>query len=213
MSDPSVRREATASADHVPHVDVIRRHLLDSAEVKRQAADRCAADIERAAKLVAECLRNGGRLLLCGNGGSAADSQHIAAEFTSTLRRDIVRPALAAIALTTDTSFLTARANDFGFDDVFARQVEALGRFGDVLIGISTSGKSVNVIRAAARAKTLGMSTIGLTGAAGGGVGDNADVAIRIPSTDVQHVQEAHIAVGHVLCLLCEEILFGDGRR
>jgi len=190
----------------------IKGHLLESAEVTRRTAEVCVPAIERAVRTIAECFRKGGSLLLCGNGGSAADCQHIATELKSTLRRDFVRPALSAIALTTDTSFLTASANDFGFEGVFARQVEALGRPGDVLMGISTSGNSANILRAVERARELRLSVIGLTGSDGGSLGKCCDIAIRVPSVDVQHIQEAHIAIGHALCLLTESLLFG-GRR
>ena len=190
--------------------DAIQGHLLDSAAVIRQTAEACVPDIEGAARMIAECLERGGRLLLCGNGGSAAECQHIAAELTSVLSREFVRPALSAVALTTDTSFLTASANDFGFEGVFARQVEALGRKGDVLVAISTSGNSANVVRAVERARELGIFTIGLTGTHGGKLTDCADARIRVPSTDVQHIQEAHAVIGHVLCLGVERILFKD---
>lgn len=144
------------SPEHGHWHDAIRDHLLRSAEVKRLTAEACAAEIRKAVMLLVDCLRGGGKILLCGNGGSAADCQHIAAEFTNVLRQDFIRPALAAIALITDTSFLTAHANDFGFEGVFARQVEALGRPGDVMIGISTSGNSANVLQAISRAQQRG---------------------------------------------------------
>ena len=134
---------------------------------------------------------DGGRILLCGNGGSAADSQHLAAEFVSTLTVDNRRPAIAAIALTTDTSILTAIANDFGFEDVFARQVEALGREGDVLIGISTSGNSADVLRAFEQAQAQGLHTIALTGEDGGALAPIADVAIRVPAGNLR-IEEGH---------------------
>jgi D-sedoheptulose 7-phosphate isomerase len=186
----------------------VREHLLRSAEVKQRAAEVCEEPILEAAGMVAECFRGNGRLLLCGNGGSAADCQHIAAEFVSTLTQSFLRPALGAIALTTDTSFLTASANDFGFENIFARQVEALGRPGDVLIGISTSGGSANVVRALAKARELGLRTVALTGERGGAVAEAADVAVKVPSDSTQHIQETHIAVGHILCDLVERSLF-----
>ena len=189
----------------------IKGHLLESADVTRQTAELCASDIERAARMIAESLGKGGRVLVCGNGRSAAGCQHIAGEFTSLLSREFVRPALSAIALTTDTSFLTASANDFGFEGVFARQVEALGRRGDVLVAISTSGNSANVVRAVERARELGIFTIALTGAHGGRVAECVDASVRIPSADVQHVQETHAVIGHVLCWVAERLLFGDG--
>lgn len=188
---------------------VIRDRLQKSAETKQKTALQCADAIEAAAELMAASLKNGGRILLCGNGGSAADCQHIAAEFTSVLTHDFVRPALSAIALTTDTSFLTASANDFGFEGIFARHVEALGRSGDVLVALSTSGNSPNVLRAVQRARDLGLQTIALTGERGG-LGDLADVAIRVPSNTVSHIQETHIAIGHVLCELVEMSMFSD---
>jgi len=193
--------------------NVIRDHLTHSAEVKRSAAEVCAADIAKAAALMVDCLRRGSKILLCGNGGSAADCQHIAAEFTSALSQDFVRPALAAIALTTDTSFLTANANDFGFEGTFARQVEALGRPGDVLIGISTSGNSTNVVRAISLAREFGLHTVAFTGATGGQLAGLAEVVIRIPSNNPQHIQETHIAIGHIICTLVEHALFGDRKQ
>jgi phosphoheptose isomerase len=145
--------------------ETVANHLRESAAVKLRTIESCTTAILTPADLIAESFHNGGKLLLCGNGGSAADCQHMAAEFTSRLSADIVRPGLPAIALTTDTSFLTAYGNDFDFDGVFARQVQALGKSGDVLIGISTSGRSKNVIRALETAKAMGMKTVALTGA------------------------------------------------
>jgi D-sedoheptulose 7-phosphate isomerase len=159
--------------------------------------------------LIAETFRRGGKLLLCGNGGSAADCQHLAAEFVSRFRREVERRALPAIALTTDTSFLTAFANDCGYEGVFERQVEALGEPDDLLIGISTSGNSLNVIRAVKLAAEKGLRTVALTGR-GGRLPDMVDIAIRVPSTDTQHIQETHLAIEHALCDLVEVILFGD---
>ena len=182
--------------------------LMESAEVKRRAAEACLDEIRRAVDLVATSFKNGGKLLLCGNGGSAADCQHIATEFVSSFDKNLIRPALPAISLTTDTSFLTANANDFGIEGVFARQVEALGRSGDVLIAISTSGNSANVVRAVEMAGSLKMTTIGFTGASESKLADLADVAIQVPSDDTQHIQEAHIAIGHILCGLVEQIIY-----
>ena len=182
--------------------------LMESAEVKRRAAETCLDEIRRAVDLVATSFKNGGKLLLCGNGGSAADCQHIATEFVSSFDKNLIRPALPAISLTTDTSFLTANANDFGIEGVFARQVEALGRSGDVLIAISTSGNSANVVRAVEMAGSLKMTTIGFTGASESKLADLADVAIQVPSDDTQHIQEAHIAIGHILCGLVEQIIY-----
>ncbi len=195
-------------ADTAADRDFIRQHLETSATVKRAAIAACTPAITVAAELLIASYRNGGKLLLCGNGGSAADCQHIAAEFVSALNHDRPRPALGAIALTTDTSFLTANANDFGFEQVFDRQVEALGRRGDVLIGITTSGNSANVLRALERAKREGIATVVLTGESGGKAAPLADVAVKVPSADTQHIQETHIAVGHILCALVERALF-----
>jgi len=188
-----------------------RAHLLASAEVKRRIAETCLEEIVAAAEMIAQALRAGGKVMLCGNGGSAADCQHIAAEFMNVLHQDFQRPALAAIALTTDTSFLTANANDFGFEHIFERQVEALGRGGDVLIGISTSGNSRNVVRAVRLCRERGIKTIGLLGGNGGQLRHMVDLAIIVPSTNTQHIQEGHIAIGHILCALVEKALINEG--
>ena len=157
--------------------------------------------------MIAGAFLSNGKLLLCGNGGSAADCQHMAAEFVSCFSRDLDRRALPAIALTTDTSFLTGFSNDCGFEGVFERQVEALGSAGDVLISISTSGNSPNVIRAVEAARKRDIRTIALTGN-GGCLSAIAEVPITVPSTDTQYIQEAHLAVEHILCELVEFILF-----
>jgi phosphoheptose isomerase len=185
-----------------------RKHLLKSAEIKTAVADRCVSEITAAAVLLIETLRNDGKILLCGNGGSAADCQHISAEFASILSQDFMRPALAAIALTTDTSFITANANDFGFEGIFERQVEAIGRPGDALIGISTSGNSKNVLRALNYAGDRGIKTIALTAESGGQMANIADVTIKIPSDNTQFIQESHISVGHIICALVEIGIF-----
>jgi D-sedoheptulose 7-phosphate isomerase len=192
-----------------PRTKTVSSHLRASATVKEQTARTCVKAILAAADEISTAFGKGGKLLLCGNGGSAADCQHLAAEFTSRLSADFARPGLPAIALTTDTSFLTAYANDFDFDGVFARQVQALGKPGDVLLGISTSGNSKNVIRALETAKSIGMLTIALTGR-GGRMQKLVDSAICIPSRDTQHTQETHLAVEHLLCHLVERTLFGD---
>jgi phosphoheptose isomerase len=189
--------------------DLVRAHLEESAAVKRAAADVCADEVVRVAELAADVFRRDGRVFLCGNGGSAADCQHIAAEFVSCLTMTFPRRALAAIALTTDTSFLTANANDFGFEHVFARQVEALGRAGDLLIGITTSGRSANVLKAFAAARERGMQTAAFTGADASALTPLADVVLSVPSTTTQFIQETHIALGHVVCDLVERSLFG----
>jgi D-sedoheptulose 7-phosphate isomerase len=189
---------------------LIRQHLETGAAVQHAAAQQCAPAIAAAAELVIAAFRNGNRLFLCGNGGSAADCQHLAAEFMNALVPGRLRPPLPAIALTTDTSLLTASANDLGFDGVFQRQVEALGRDGDVLIAISTSGDSPNVLLALERARAQGLRTIALTGASGGQAVGLAEVTISIPSEVTQHIQETHIAVGHILCDLVERALFPE---
>ena len=163
------------------------------------------AAIETVTHRAAEALRAGQKILLAGNGGSAADAQHIAAELVGRFAYD--RPGLAAIALSTDTSALTAIANDHGFDRIFARQVEALGRRGDLLIGISTSGRSPNVIAALQTARAKGLITIGLTGQNPGPMGPLCDHVLAIPSTDTPRIQEAQILVGHIICGLIEQIL------
>jgi D-sedoheptulose 7-phosphate isomerase len=187
--------------------DRIASYLRETAATAERAVDACRGDIAAAAEAVTRSLRADGKVLLCGNGGSAGDAQHLATEFVSTLTLDRRRPAIPAIALTTDTSLLTAVANDFGFDEVFARQVEALGREGDVLVGISTSGNSRNVVRAFERASTRGLVRIALTGRDGGALAPMADVAIRVPSEETSHVQELHIAIGQLIAFLVEDEL------
>ncbi|RPE72558.1 D-sedoheptulose 7-phosphate isomerase [Tibeticola sediminis] len=154
-------------------------------------------------------LRQGGKVLLCGNGGSAADAQHIAAELVGRFVR--ARPGLAAIALTTDTSALTAIANDFGYEQVFARQVQALGRSGDVLVAISTSGNSANVIAAVTQAQTLGMKVVGLLGGDGGALAARVDQALIVPSRETARVQECHILIGHIWCQMVDEAAVSEG--
>jgi D-sedoheptulose 7-phosphate isomerase len=190
---------------------VARKYLLDSAAVKRDVAERCLDSIVAAAQLITGTFRAKGKLLLCGNGGSAADCQHMAGELVNRLTADFPRPALPAVALTTDTSVLTAFANDFGFEGVFERQVQALGRPGDVLLGISTSGSSTNVVRAVAAARAIGMRTVALTGAQGR-LKELVDIAIVVPSDSTQHIQEAHLTIEHLLCYLVERNLFGGLR-
>jgi D-sedoheptulose 7-phosphate isomerase len=157
---------------------------------------------------VARAVAGGGKLLLCGNGGSAADCQHVSAEFVSRLTVDFERPGIPAIALTTDTSFLTAFANDVDFQGVFARQVDTLGQPGDVLFGITTSGRSKNVLQAISHARRRGMRVIALVGAQGLAT-DEADVVIRVPSLETQHIQESHLAIEHVFCHLVERHVYG----
>ena len=181
---------------------------MTSAEVKQKTVAECSESLLKAAQIVSASFRQGGKLLLCGNGGSAADCQHTAAEFVNRLSKDFERPGLPAISLTTDTSFMTAIANDYGFDALFARQVETLGRAGDVLLGISTSGKSPNVVLAMQAAKNRNMSTILLTGN-NPNLAGTADIIIGVPSDNTQHIQETHLAIEHLLCSLVETELFG----
>lgn len=195
-----------------PRLDTVRLRLTEAADVMRLAVDHCAPAILAAADLIILSLQNGGKLLLCGNGGSAADCQHLATEFTCRLTGDFVRPGLAALALTTDTSFLTAYANDFDFEGIFARQVETLGKSGDVLLGISTSGGSGNIVRAVETARSLGLKSIALTGDRGP-LRDLADIAMCVPSSSTAHIQETHLAIEHVICHLVERALFGEGTQ
>jgi D-sedoheptulose 7-phosphate isomerase len=185
---------------------MIRTHLSASAKVIQKMEKSCVDDIFEITERIIEALRDGKKVLLCGNGGSAADSQHIAAELVC--RFQMNRPALTAIALTTDTSILTAVGNDFGFETLFSRQVEGLGREGDILIGLSTSGSSKNVALAMHRAKQRGLVTIAFVGENPGPVSESADVVLRIPSKITARIQEGHATVGHIICDLVEKDLF-----
>ncbi|MDM8554086.1 SIS domain-containing protein [Desulfococcaceae bacterium HSG7] len=186
----------------------VRDHLIQSADVKRRIAEEGLEPIIQAANMIAEAFHKGNKMLLCGNGGSAADCQHLATEFVSRLTVDFERQGLPALALTTDTSFLTAYANDCGFEGLFERQVETFGKSGDVLLGISTSGNSVNVIKAVETAKNLDIKVVALTGQ-NGKLNEISDVIISVPSSETQYIQEAHLSVEHILCDLIECILFG----
>jgi phosphoheptose isomerase len=187
----------------------IRDYLIQSSKTKLRTSEECAESIAFGAGMIAETFLAGAKVLLCGNGGSAADCQHMATEFVSRLTKDFERPGLPAIALTTDSSFLTAFSNDTGFEGIFERQVQTLGKPGDLLIGISTSGNSLNVIRAVEAARSTGIRTLVLTGQSGR-LKDLSDAAIAIPSDDTQHIQEAHLAVEHLLCHLAERQVFTD---
>ncbi len=165
------------------------------------------ANVERVADICERALKNGNKILFCGNGGSAADSQHLAAELVS--RLNFNRPGLAAIALTVDTSALTAIGNDYGFETVFSRQIEAVGQKGDVLIAISTSGNSPNVLKAIEAARAKGIAIIGKTGKTGGKMASLCDIILKMPSTETPKVQECHIMLGHIYCALIEQSLFG----
>ncbi len=188
----------------------VQKHLEDSLDVLRAVAKNSAlhATLAEAAAVTARAMKAGRKLLVAGNGGSAADAQHLAAEFACRLCKD--RAAMRAIALTTDSSALTAIANDDGFDRIFERQVEALGQAGDVFLGISTSGNSPNVVRALELSRKLGMVTIGFSGETGGKMLPLCDYAILIPSRVTAHIQEAHLALEHVFCAMTEQIYFAD---
>lgn len=167
-----------------------------------QKMESLAEDLQKAAQMAINTLKNGGKILLCGNGGSAADSQHIAAELTGRYKKE--RKGLCAIALTTDTSALTAIGNDYGYDSVFSRQVEALAKSGDLLLGISTSGNSKNVLNALKVAREIGCQTLGFSGREGGEMRNLCDVLLISPSNDTPRIQEMHILMGHILCDLIE---------
>jgi len=184
--------------------------LIESAETKTKILKECKSDILKAVELLVNCFKNGNKLLLCGNGGSAADCQHIATELMIRLSHNFQRPALPAIALTTDTSNLTAGGNDIGFENVFARSVEGLGNQGDVLLAISTSGNSPNVIKAVEMAHKKGMKVISFLGGNGGKLKPLVDLPIVIPSHNTQRIQEGHITVAHIICELVEEELYGS---
>lgn len=164
------------------------------------------AQLSAAATATIQCLKNGGKILLAGNGGSAADAQHIAGEFVSRFAFD--RPGLPAIALTVDTSILTAIGNDYGYEKLFARQVQALGQKGDIFIGYSTSGKSPNVLKAFEEARALGLVCIGLTGNRGGPMQELCDHLLEVPAADTPKIQEGHLVLGHILCGLVEDAIF-----
>jgi D-sedoheptulose 7-phosphate isomerase len=184
--------------------------LNESSETKLKMLKECSQDILSAVKIISDAYRKGKKVLLCGNGGSAADCQHIATELMIRLSHHINRPALPAIALTTDTSNLTAGGNDIGFENVFARNIEGLGNEGDVLIAISTSGNSLNIIKAVEKAGQKGMHIIGFLGGTGGKLKSSVHLPIIIPSPNTQRIQEGHITVAHIICELVEDELYGN---
>jgi D-sedoheptulose 7-phosphate isomerase len=183
--------------------------LNESSEIKIKIRNKCMDDILNAVNLLSDAFRNGKKLLLCGNGGSAADCQHIAAELVIRLSHDLDRPALPAISLTTDSSNLTAGANDIGYENVFMRSVQGLGNEGDILLAISTSGNSSNIVKAVETAKSKKMKTIGFLGGSGGKLKDLVNLSIIIPSVNVQRIQEGHITIAHIICELVENELYG----
>jgi len=188
-------------------IDLVAARFRDSAQLKLASVDALAPAIARAGSVLAACLRGGGKLLVCGNGGSAADAQHFSAELLGRYERE--RPGLPAIALHADTSTVTAVANDYGYEQVFARQVQALGRPGDVLLAISTSGNSPGILRAAQTAQQAGLSVVALTGRDGGALTRllrSSDVEIRVPAQVTARIQEVHILALHCLCELIDEL-------
>ena len=184
-------------------MQLVNSSLQEGAELRKAVARNCGKDIVEAAFLISQCLQAEAKLLFFGNGGSAADAQHLAAEFVGRFVRE--RNGLAAIALTTDSSILTAVGNDYGFDQVFARQIQALARPGDVAVAISTSGNSPNILEGVRAARKANAKTIGLSGRDGGALAKEADLAITIASSSTARIQECHIAVGHLLCELTDE--------
>lgn len=188
--------------------DLVREKLLEGMGVIESVARDAElhATLAAAAETTAEALLAGRKLMVAGNGGSAADAQHLVAEFVSRLVDD--RPAMRAVALTTDTSILTAVGNDYGFEQLFARQIEALGQPGDIFLGISTSGNSPNVLRALERCHEMGIVTIGLTGRSGGKMPPLCDYCLMMPSETTMYIQQAHLALEHIFCLLVERLYF-----
>lgn len=184
----------------------LRAHLETLAAVEKD--EKLKTVIRKAVEAVTDCFRSGGRVYFCGNGGSAADAQHLAAEFSGRFYFD--RPVLPADALHCNTSYLTAVGNDYGYDMIFARLISGLGQKGDILVGLSTSGNSENILKAFEVCREKGVRTIAMTGATGGKMKEMADLLINIPSTDTPRIQEAHITVGHIICELVEQAMFGE---
>ena len=190
---------------------IISQQLAESAAIKRDLAEKSVGQIAEFSQRIGQCYRQGGKILFCGNGGSAADAQHLAAELVGRFGRD--NPPLAAIALTTDTSVITCLSNDYGFEEVFAKQVEALGQKGDILVAISTSGRSENVLRAVRRARKLGLFTVTLIGSGGEPLAEASHLSVEVPSENSQRIQEAHITIGHIILDLLErELAAEDGQ-
>lgn len=185
-----------------------RKRLLESADVKKKVAQECLESILTASQIIVDTFESGGKVMICGNGGSAADSQHMAGELVCMLNKAFERPGLPAIALSTDTSILTAHANDLGFEKIFKRQVDALGNAGDILIGITTSGSSPNILAAINSARVAKIRTIMLTGNSKK-TKKLADVVLSVPSNNTQYIQESHIAIEHIICEIVEDHLFG----
>ena len=190
--------------------EVVIRELEDGAKIRTTMAQTLSDIIAKAAQIILDAYKAGRKVFLIGNGGSAADAQHIAAELAG--RFKLERTGLPAIALTTNTSVLSALANDYGYEKVFSHQLEALAKDKDVLIAITTSGTSPNILKAVEMAHSKGVTVIGLTGAKGGKLKDSADLTIMVPSDDTPRIQEAHITIGHIICHLVEKRLFGESR-
>ena len=190
----------------------IQQYFTESIRVKREVAKQLIRDIDSVARVIAAALKSGKKLLFFGNGGSAADAQHLAAEFMG--RFKIERPSLPAIALTTDTSILTAIGNDYGYEQVFERQIRGMGHRGDIAIGISTSGNSPNVIRGLGVAKEMGLITVGMTGGSGGKMGQIVEYHLNVSATNATcHIQESHITIGHCIMELVDQALFLPNRK
>jgi D-sedoheptulose 7-phosphate isomerase len=189
------------------HIEQIRAQLNESCRVKQSFSDELLARVETFAVRSAEALAAGRKLVFFGNGGSAADAQHLAAELVVRLHAD--RPGLPALALTTNTSVLTSAANDYGYEQIFSRQIESLVERGDILVAISTSGTSPNVVRGVEAGASRGIFRVALTGETGGALANKVDLLLNVPSGDAQRIQEAHITIGHIACSLIEEIRFG----
>jgi D-sedoheptulose 7-phosphate isomerase len=194
--------------DKKDKIGLIRKEIQESVELKERVKVELAEKMIEVGKALAECIKNGGKILLCGNGGSAADAQHFAGELVVRLTSDYTRTALPAITLSSDNFILTACANDFGFEQVFSRQIEALGKPEDVLVCISTSGNSPNLIKAAQKAKEKKMKTVGLLGGDGGELKRITDLSLIVPSHATPRIQETHICICHILCELIEKELF-----
>jgi D-sedoheptulose 7-phosphate isomerase len=190
-------------------VSLIQKEIQESVELKNKVKEELSERIIEVAHALVQCIKDGGKILLCGNGGSAADAQHFAGELVVRLSSDYTRSALPAITLSSNDYVLTACANDFGFEQVFSRQIEALGKPEDVLFCISTSGNSPNLLVAAEKAKEKRMKTVGLLGSDGGKLKDLSDLSIVVPSTNTPRIQETHICICHILCELVEKELFG----
>ena len=191
-------------------IEIVKKQLQQSIDTMTRVLndESLHKTVVEAGRITAAAMKSGRKLMVCGNGGSAADSQHLVAEFVSRLTVD--RPALRSVALTTDSSILTAIGNDYSYDNVFERQVEALGLEGDVLLAISTSGNSKNCVKALKLAKSMGIHTVALTGNGGGAMKDHADLNVVIPSDTTMNIQESHLALEHIFCMVVERFYFGE---